>query len=91
MVPVTDSNWSQAVKHNTIKALKGFTESNVCLDVAFSKDSEESAFILYINRQMATEVVKQKEWGAEWEVNVREKQSMSFKTTYQQLALVLSP
>jgi len=80
-VPVTDSNWassffsgSQAVKHNTIKALKGFTESNACReDAAFSKDSEESVFILYTNQQMATEAVKLKEWRAEWEGNVWEK------------------
>lgn len=54
----------------------------MCRDAAFSKDNEENAFILYINRQMATEAVKQKEWEAEWEVNVREKQSMSFKNIH---------
>lgn len=54
---------NQAVKHNTIKALKGFTESNVCRDAAFSKDSEESAFILYNNRQTATEMGQTKRVG----------------------------
>jgi len=71
---------SQAVKHNTIRALKGFTESNVCQDAAFSIDSEESAFILYNNQQMATEGVKQKERGAEWEVNAREFKYMHTST-----------
>lgn len=51
----------------------------MCRDAAFSKDGEEIAFILYNNRQTATEGVKQKGWGAEWEVNAREQQSMSFK------------